>query len=118
MNDRDELDNPNVVKVVVDKSFRALYFSRAPIPFVRSVGSEGVSGNLKFYTHLGLYAFQREVLEQVVNLAPSVLEQAESLEQLRWLENGITIQTALTQFPSLGVDTPADLEKIRKQGPF
>jgi 3-deoxy-manno-octulosonate cytidylyltransferase (CMP-KDO synthetase) len=115
MADSDELGNPNVVKVVVDRSFRALYFSRAPIPFMRNGKSENERGKLKFYTHLGLYAFQREVLERVVNLTPSALEQAESLEQLRWLENGITIQTAVTHFPSLGVDTPEDQEKIRKK---
>lgn len=118
MKEKEELENPNVVKVVVDQSFRALYFSRAPIPFVRSTGTEKESGNIQFYTHIGLYAFQREVLEQVVKLPPSALEQAESLEQLRWMEHGITIRTAVTNLPSLGVDTPEDLEKIRKQGPF
>jgi 3-deoxy-manno-octulosonate cytidylyltransferase (CMP-KDO synthetase) len=115
MMDSDELNNPNVVKVVVDSSFRALYFSRAAIPFLRS-GLKETEG-LKFYTHIGLYAFQREVLEQVVQLPPSPLEQAESLEQLRWLENGIGIQTAVTLFPSLGVDTPGDLERIGNLGP-
>jgi 3-deoxy-manno-octulosonate cytidylyltransferase (CMP-KDO synthetase) len=118
MNEKDELLNPNVVKVVVDQSFRALYFSRSPIPFVRSGGGDKESGNIKFYTHIGLYAFQREVLEQVVKLPPSALEQAESLEQLRWLDYGFHIQTAVTHFPSLGVDTPEDLENIRKQGSF
>ena len=114
----EELKNPNVVKVVVDQLFRALYFSRASIPFVRSSGAGQKSANLPFYTHIGLYAFRREILEQVVNLPPSALEQAESLEQLRWMEHGITIRTAITHLPSLGVDTPADLQKIRKQGSF
>lgn len=118
MNEKDELENPNVVKVVVDQSFRALYFSRSPIPYVRSGGGKKESGNIKFYTHIGLYAFQREILEQVVKLPPSALELAESLEQLRWLDHGFHIQTAVTHFPSLGVDTPEDLEKIRKQGSF
>jgi 3-deoxy-manno-octulosonate cytidylyltransferase (CMP-KDO synthetase) len=114
----EELENPNVVKVVVDQSFRALYFSRAPIPFVRSSGLDQETANLPFYTHIGLYAFRREVLEQVVTLPPSALEQAESLEQLRWMEHGITIRTAVTQLPSLGVDTPEDLENIRKKLSF
>ena len=112
----EELENPNVVKVVVDKSFRALYFSRAPIPFVRSPGVKQKTPELPFYTHIGLYAFRREILEQVVKLPPTTLEQAESLEQLRWMEHGITIRTAVTHLPSLGVDTPEDLELIRKQG--
>ena len=118
MNDEEELKNPNVVKVVVDRSFRALYFSRSPIPFVRENTIGKSPGKLHFYTHIGLYAFQREILEQVVNLSPSSLEQAESLEQLRWLEHGITIQTAVSHLPSLGVDTPEDLEKVRKEGGF
>ena len=114
----EELGNSNVVKVVVDKSFRALYFSRAPIPFVRSSGAKQWPANIPFYTHIGLYAFRREILEQVVKMTPSALEQAESLEQLRWMENGITIRTTITQLPSLGVDTPEDLEHIRKQQSF
>ena len=114
----EELENPNVVKVVVDLSFRALYFSRAPIPMLRDAGHGRESGEHKFYTHIGLYAFRREVLEEVVNLPPTLLEQAESLEQLRWMEHGIGIRTAVTTLPSLGVDTPEDLEKIRKENQF
>ena len=113
-----ELENPNVVKVVVDKSFRALYFSRAPIPFIRRSSEEGLSVKIPFYSHIGLYAFRREILEELVKLPPSTLELAESLEQLRWMENGITIRTAITHLPSLGVDTPEDLELIRKQQSF
>ena len=117
-NEKEELDNPNVVKVVVDSSFRALYFSRASIPFVRNARLENSTARLNFYTHIGLYAFQREILDQVVKLPPSSLERAESLEQLRWLEHGIPIQTAVSNLPSLGVDTPEDLELIRKKGAF
>lgn len=115
LKDKDELPDPNAVKVVVDNSFRALYFSRSPIPFVRNSATGKEDAKVPYYTHIGLYAFQREVLDRVVKLAPSSLEQAESLEQLRWLEHGITIQTAVSDFPSLGVDTPEDLERIRKQ---
>jgi 3-deoxy-manno-octulosonate cytidylyltransferase (CMP-KDO synthetase) len=108
----EELANPNVVKVVVDPSFRALYFSRSPIPFVRE-RSQAVPGP-RFYAHIGLYGFREEVLRQVVNLPPTPLEEAESLEQLRWLEHGIPVQIRVTDHPSMGVDTPEDLAKISK----
>ena len=114
----EELENPNVVKVVVDLSFRALYFSRAPIPRVRDAAQDRETGDPKFYSHIGLYAFRREVLEEVVNLSPTLLEQAESLEQLRWMEHGISIRTAVSSLPSMGVDTPEDLEKLRKENRF
>lgn len=116
--DMEEVDNPNLVKVVVDKFFQALYFSRSPIPFVRdSAESSGYKGG-QFYSHIGLYAFRREILDKVVKLPPTSLELAESLEQLRWLENGIPIRTAVTRLTSFGVDTPEDLEHIRKMGNF
>lgn len=115
---REELENPNVVKVVVDQSFRALYFSRAAIPFVRDPASEQKQGNHDFYAHIGLYAFRKEILEEVVKFHPTALEQAESLEQLRWMEHGIPIRTAITHMSSIGVDTPEDLELIRKRGSF
>ncbi len=118
LRDPAELHNPHLVKVVVDQSLRALYFSRAPIPFVRDPDREPVSGTLPFYAHLGIYAFRAEVLEQIVTFPPSPLEEAESLEQLRWMEQGIAIQTAITDFPSLGVDTPEDLIAISKEERF
>jgi 3-deoxy-manno-octulosonate cytidylyltransferase (CMP-KDO synthetase) len=118
LNSVEELENPNVVKVVVDLNFRALYFSRAPIPRVRDAGFKHESGNPKFYSHIGLYGFRRKVLEEVVNLSPTLLEQAESLEQLRWMEHGFSIRTAVTSLPSQGVDTPEDLEKLRKENRF
>ncbi len=118
LKEKEELLNPNVVKVVTDQSMRALYFSRSPIPFVRGNGSEGEKAIVPFYTHIGLYAFRRDLLEEVVLLPPGGLELAESLEQLRWLEHGITIRCAITDLPSLGVDTPEDLERIRKEAFF
>jgi len=118
VDDSKELQNPNVVKVVVDQSFRALYFSRAPIPFIRNSEAAGEVKHIIFYKHIGLYAFRREVLERLVKLSPSNLEMAESLEQLRWMEHGFTIRTAVTSFPSQGVDTPEDLERLKKQGLF
>jgi len=118
LNNVEELENPNVVKVVVDKSFRAMYFSRAAIPFLRDLAKRQRLQNFKHYTHIGLYAFRREILEEVVKLPPSALEQAEALEQLRWMDHGIPIRAAITHLPSQGVDTPEDLELIRKQGSF
>jgi 3-deoxy-manno-octulosonate cytidylyltransferase (CMP-KDO synthetase) len=115
---REELENPNVVKVVVDQSFRAMYFSRASIPYVRDSGNEQNHMEHQFYTHIGLYVFRRKILEELVQFRPSVLEQSESLEQLRWLEHGVPIRTAVTHLTSIGVDTPEDLEKIRKLGDF
>jgi 3-deoxy-manno-octulosonate cytidylyltransferase (CMP-KDO synthetase) len=110
----EEVDNPNCVKVVVDTNLRALYFSRSAIPFVRDHSTENWITQHPYYGHIGLYAFRSEILEKIVDLAPSSLEQAESLEQLRWLENGFQIQTQITHIPSLGVDTPEDLERISR----
>ena len=110
----EDLENPNVVKVVVDKQFRALYFSRSPIPFVRETTGKETMDTHTFYTHIGLYAFKEEVLRTLVRLPSSKLEEAESLEQLRWLENAYAIQTVLTDHKSIGVDTPEDLEKIER----
>jgi len=110
----EEPQNPNLVKVVVDKSLKALYFSRALIPYIRGQKPEGFS----YYAHLGLYAYRSDVLEKVVKLPVSALEQSEMLEQLRWLEHDITIQTDITDLPSFGVDTPEDLERIAREGHF
>lgn len=114
----EEVHNPNVVKVVVDKSLQALYFSRAPIPYERDPEKDAAYRKDRYYSHIGLYAFRREILEKVVKLPSTPLEQAESLEQLRWIEHGIPIRTAITPLRSIGVDTPEDLELIRKKGTF
>jgi 3-deoxy-manno-octulosonate cytidylyltransferase (CMP-KDO synthetase) len=99
--------NPNKVKVVLGVDGRALYFSRAQIPFPRT-------GAPQYLKHLGIYAFRTDVLHRVSSLAPSALELAESLEQLRWLENGITIQVGLTERETPAVDTPEDLARIEE----
>lgn len=112
---QDDLNNPHVVKVVVDREFRALYFSRAPIPYLRDRQAGGPGRSHPFYSHIGLYAFQTGVLEQVVHLPPTDLERAESLEQLRWLEHGFTVHTRITHHPSMGVDTPDDLDALRRR---
>ncbi|HVZ20352.1 MAG TPA: 3-deoxy-manno-octulosonate cytidylyltransferase [Vicinamibacterales bacterium] len=113
--------SPHVVKVVVDRHGDALYFSRAPIPSVRNGGRganpPGSSGEperlVPLFKHIGLYAYRREFLLEIAALAPTPLEIAESLEQLRVLEHGFRIHTVETEFDSIGVDTPEDLERVR-----
>ena len=104
-----ELASPNVVKVVLDRAGFALYFSRAPIPFVRGTDA----GWPPFYRHIGLYAYRRQALLVLASLDPTPLERAESLEQLRALEHGIRIKAVETSYDSIGVDSPEDLERVR-----
>lgn len=106
-----ELENPNVPKVVVDAKFRARYFSRSVIPYVRGEQRDRWPQCVQYYTHIGLYAYRAQVLKQITRLPQSPLELAESLEQLRWLENGYTIRTAVTTIQTIGIDTPADLAR-------
>ena len=105
----EELFNPNRPKVVIDKHQNALYFSRSPIPFVRGTENENWLSKHTFWAHIGMYAYKKEVLQKISNLNQGVLERAESLEQLRWLENGFKIKTAITEHQSIGIDTPEDL---------
>jgi 3-deoxy-manno-octulosonate cytidylyltransferase (CMP-KDO synthetase) len=107
--DSAELHNPNVVKLVVDADDYALYFSRAPIPYVRH-GQPAAP----FWRHVGLYAYRRDCLMRLAALPPSALEQSESLEQLRALEHGIRIKAVETAFDTIGVDTPEDLARVRR----
>jgi 3-deoxy-manno-octulosonate cytidylyltransferase (CMP-KDO synthetase) len=103
-------DNPNIVKIVLDKSSFALYFSRSAIPFLRQGGED-----MRLYKHWGIYAFRKNVLEKFVSLPESSLEKCEKLEQLRALENGIRIFVVESDFAdSIGIDTPEDLEKARQ----
>ncbi len=108
----DELMNPNVVKVVTGIQKQALYFSRQAIPFVRGEKTENWPGKTDAYKHLGIYAYRTSVLKKIVLLPPGRLEQAESLEQLRWLENGFVIKADITDYEGAGVDTPEDLTKL------
>ena len=110
--DAGDLTNPNVVKVVVDKRGTALLFSRSAIPYIRGAESKDWLTATTFYKHIGLYGYRSSVLGELVALTPSPLEIAESLEQLRWLENGFQIQTYVTEYESVAIDTPADLLKI------
>ncbi len=110
----DALKDPNSIKVVLSKGNKALYFSRYPIPYIRNK-EQIKSDNLYYYKHIGMYAYKKEILKEIAKLPPSLLEKAESLEQLRWLENGYNIQVALTDFESISIDCKEDLEKIKKQ---
>lgn len=103
--------NPNSPKIVTDRQGFALYFSRSAIPFVRGVEQAEWLTRFPYLKHLGIYAYRRDVLRQVTQLPQSPLEQAESLEQLRWLENGYRIRVGLTDTETVGIDTPEDLER-------
>lgn len=104
-----ELMSPNNVKVVCDLRGRALYFSRQPLPHVRGVEPEQWMEHHQYFKHVGIYAFRTETLEALVRLQQSPLELCESLEQLRWLENGYEIQVKETAVANIGIDTPADM---------
>ncbi len=109
-----EIFNPNIVKVVMNKNQQALYFSRSPIPYVRNLDESEWEQAALFLKHIGLYGFRREVLLQVAHLPVSALEKSESLEQLRWLENGFSIFVNKTELETIGIDTMEDLEKAKK----
>lgn len=105
------LENPNSPKVVFDNRMHALYFSRSVIPYLRGVEKEEWLKQHTFYKHIGLYAYRAAALAKITAMPQSVLELSESLEQLRWLENGCTIKVGITQQETIGIDTPADLER-------
>lgn len=105
------LHNPSHVKVVKNLRNEALYFSRSVIPFNRTIDSDNLLNEHKYFKHLGLYAYRTEVLSEICSLAVSSLEKMESLEQLRWLENGYKIYVGETEQETIGIDTPEDLEK-------
>lgn len=105
------LENPRTTKVVLDKANFALYFSRSIIPYVRDFKRERWLTMHTFYKHIGLYAYRPQVLKEITALSPSSLETAESLEQLRWLENGYKIKVAVTRETTIGIDTPQDLQR-------
>lgn len=109
---QEQLLNPNLVKVIFNKHHEALYFSRSPIPYWRGKETDWVHQH-HYYKHIGLYAYRTDILEKITQLKPSTLERAESLEQLRWLENGYKIKVAETSLETVGIDTPEDLEQAR-----
>ncbi len=110
MGEGENVTDPNIVKVVVDSKGYALYFSRYPIPYCREPGQP----RSPHYRHYGLYAFRPDTLKRFVRLEPSPLERMEQLEQLRALENGIRIRVVETPYRTMGVDTPEDLERVRR----
>lgn len=108
------LENPNSPKVVLDNDSCAVYFSRSVIPYLRGVEREDWLKHHTFYKHIGMYAFRRDVLGEVTALPQSILEKAESLEQLRWLENGYKIGVGISDVETVGIDTPEDLERAEE----
>lgn len=105
------LENPNSPKIVVDNRGYAMYFSRSVIPYIRNTRREEWIGQFPYLKHIGLYAYRRDILRQVTQLPQSSLEIAESLEQLRWLQNGYKIKVGLTDVETVGIDTPEDLQR-------
>ena len=105
------VENPNSPKIVMDNRGFALYFSRSVIPYIRGIERQNWFGEYPFLKHLGVYAYRREVLAEVTKLPQSSLEKAESLEQLRWLQNGYRIRVGLTDVETVGIDTPEDLQR-------
>jgi 3-deoxy-manno-octulosonate cytidylyltransferase (CMP-KDO synthetase) len=106
------LFNPNSPKVIVDNNQFAIYFSRQPLPFLRGVEQHDWITRHTFFQHIGIYGYRTDVLQKITELAPSLLEKAESLEQLRWIENGFKIKTAETTLETIAIDTPEDLLKL------
>ncbi len=109
--DPTELENPNKPKVVTGINGQALYFSRSVVPYLRGKAPAEWVQHHTYWAHIGMYGYRKDILQEITRLQPGKLETAESLEQLRWLENGYRIQTAITRFESFGIDTPEDLDK-------
>ena len=110
----DVLSNPNTPKVITNLQGQAVYFSRSVIPYLRGKDEDEWASLRTYYKHIGIYAYRVEVLKQITKMSQTPLELAESLEQLRWLENGLTIQTAVTNVETIGIDTPEDLIKAEE----
>ena len=109
----EEIFNPNVVKIILNKEGNAIYFSRSPIPYIRNEKQENWQQSFAFLKHIGIYAYKISILKQLTMLAPSSLEIAESLEQNRWLENGYSIYVKTTKFETFAIDSPDDIDKIK-----
>jgi 3-deoxy-manno-octulosonate cytidylyltransferase (CMP-KDO synthetase) len=113
--DPEELFNPSKPKVVINKNKEAIYFSRSPIPFLRKHEEQNWLRHHKYYKHIGIYGFTLKTLREITSLEQGELEKAEALEQLRWIENGYSIHTEITEYESPSVDTHEDLEKINSR---
>ncbi len=116
LSDPSDLDNPNTIKVVLDAKNNGMYFSRSSIPFVRGFEKNRWLNTHFFYKHIGIYGYRTGTLLELTKLAPGHLEVAESLEQLRWLENGYSIRTAFTELETISIDVPSDLDKLTAAG--
>lgn len=103
------LEDPNMVKLVMGDDGRALYFSRSVIPYLRGVDRQDWPARHQYYSHIGIYAYTPSALAEIVRIPRGSLETAESLEQLRWLQNGYEVRVAVSDFPTIGIDTPEDL---------
>jgi 3-deoxy-manno-octulosonate cytidylyltransferase (CMP-KDO synthetase) len=112
INSSEELFSAHINKVIFDKSNNAIYFSRFAIPFQQNIPRENWLNNLDYFKHIGIYAYRSDTLKEITRLERSLFEIAESLEQLRWIENGIKIRVLITEFESNAVDTPEDLSKF------
>jgi 3-deoxy-manno-octulosonate cytidylyltransferase (CMP-KDO synthetase) len=112
VSDPEILFNPNSPKVILDKDQNAIYFSRHPIPYLRGVDNSDWILKHTFYQHIGIYGYRPVTLMKITQLPVSSLEKSESLEQLRWIENGLKIRTAITTLETLAIDTPDDLKRI------
>lgn len=108
----EDIFNPNSPKVIMNANSEAIYFSRSAIPFVRGKDKDDWKFHRKFFKHIGLYAYRADILKEITKLPQSSLELAESLEQLRWIENGYKIKVVETKLETLAVDTPEDLERV------
>lgn len=111
----EDIFNPNSPKVVLSTDGFALYFSRSVIPYIRGTEAYQWQSHHQYYKHIGLYAYRCQVLREITSLAPGRLETAESLEQLRWIENGYRIKTAVTNIASYGIDTPEDIATLESR---
>lgn len=112
----DDLWDANKPKVIINPQYEAIYFSRSPIPYLRQQPKEVWHLKHNYYLHIGLYAYRSDILRQISTLKPSNLELAESLEQLRWLENNYKITVRLSKHDSIGIDSPEDLERVLQSG--
>lgn len=109
--DPQAIHNSNIVKVIANTNNEAIYFSRSPLPYLKNISPNDWFTHHPYFKHIGMYAYREDVLAKITKLAPSSLEKAESLEQLRWIENGFKIKVSETDIESIGIDTPEDLIK-------
>lgn len=115
---KDELFNPNSPKVIINKNKEAIYFSRSTIPYIRGAEKDDWIEEHDFFKHIGIYAYRYDVLKEITQLPQSTLELMESLEQLRWIENGYTVKTGITDVEGVAIDTPEDLKMVLEKYKF